>query len=109
MINVHHSFCQKLLVDRSNYPDIHYIGIDRPGRMRPDAVRNLFFRTISVSDSFISARNWRLSAYHGGSRRHGRVDTLYLAVYNQGDTFIILTDIHYCYYQQDYLFDTSGV
>jgi len=33
-------FVQKLLVDRSNYPDIHYLGIDRPGRMRPDAVRN---------------------------------------------------------------------
>ncbi|KAF9533582.1 hypothetical protein CPB83DRAFT_902945 [Crepidotus variabilis] len=28
---------EKLLTDRQSYPDIHYLGIDRPARLRPDA------------------------------------------------------------------------
>ena len=61
------------------YPDIHFLAIERPGRLRPDAVR------LSYPFNFVclilhAARNGRLSAYHGWRGSPRGMDSLYLAL-----------------------------
>lgn len=60
----------KLIVGERDHPHIHYLDIERPGRLRPDAVctpctsRPVRLLTLSI------ARPRRLSAYHRRGRCH---------------------------------------
>jgi hypothetical protein len=70
------------------YPNLHYLAIERPARLRPDAVSVSFVYTQLSSHhilllSFV-AYYWRLPPHHGRCGRPRRMVTLHVALCDEG-------------------------